>query len=123
MNRSSHTSFWSRETWIAIAAIPTLVGGLLALAILLRRRLNWPSPGAEPTLFLGIFILSILPLILILVGMVVMRGGKFEYGALKLDFGTVKDLGRYSPTFPTNIGIAGNTISETSIGDVVESCS
>jgi hypothetical protein len=99
----------------SIIASAIILFGFLLIFILLRKLLDWPGADTEKTVLTGIFIFTLLPFALIIVEIIIRRGGKFELGILKID---ISDAGIQSARgiiIPANIGVRGPSISETDI--------
>jgi hypothetical protein len=87
--------------------------------VILRITLDWPSPESETVVLLGIFLLSLLPVLLMLVNTVIERGGVVEYGGVKIDFSQVQSTEIPGPTVPANIGLTGQPVVDSGSSEIL----
>lgn len=75
---------WPFKPRTSIAAAVLILFGLLLTLVILRVRLDWPSPESETAVLLGIVLLSLLPILLVLVDTMIERGGVVEIEVCRL---------------------------------------
>lgn len=112
--------FWPYRPQASIVISVLIFVGLLIAFVILRKAGIWMGKDSETTVFLGMFIFSALPVILVLVDVVIERGGVFEYGGMKIDFSRVQKTGGNALAVPVNIGIRGKAITDTDTKNILE---
>lgn len=112
MKQREH-SLWPFRPQLSIVAALIILFGLLLLIVLLRVTLDWPSQTSETAVLLGIFLLSLLPILLVLIDTLVERGGVIEYQGVKIDFSKAQMIDTVSLTIPTNIGVPAQPIYDS----------
>ena len=85
-------TLWPFKPQTSIVAVLLILFGLLSTMVILKVTLNWPSPESERAVLLGIFLLSLLPVLLMLVDIVIERGGVVEYKGVKIDFSQAQKM-------------------------------
>ena len=104
---------WPYKSSTAFAvSIMVLIASLFALAFA-KANYSWPGKSIENTVLLGIFILSLLPIILRLVDVVAERGAVVQYKDLKIDFSQVQKTAISGMTIPANIGVTGQPLVDS----------
>lgn len=69
---------------------------------------------------IGILLFSLLPILLALVDVIIERGGVIEYGGMKLDFSKVPQVGMSGLTVPVNIGVPGQSVTDSSTTEILD---
>ncbi len=95
-----------------VISILILIASMFALAFA-KSKYSWPSKESEGTVLLGIFIISLLPVILRLVDVIAERGAVVQYKDLKIDFSQVQRTAASGITIPANIGVAGQPLVDS----------
>jgi hypothetical protein len=103
-----------------VAAVAILIGLPLLLAIL-HATLDWPSAQSETAVFVGILLLSLLPILLVLLDVVIERGGVIEYRGVKVDFSQSRAVGTAGMTVAPNIGVPGEVVTDSSSVMILDS--
>lgn len=119
---SENIRLWPHSSIRAvILSLVTLVL-LILLLIALRVGIGWPSPASEGLLLLGLFLLSFIPVILVLVDSMMARGGILEFRGLKVDFSNAQDSASALPdvTIPANIGVPSQAVSDSSTHEILD---
>lgn len=111
---------WPLHPRTSIIASILILFALLFVVVILRVALDWPSPESEPTVLLGIFLLSLVPILLVLVNTLVEQGGVVEYRGLKIDFSQAQRIEARAPTIPANIGVPGQAVSDSGTHEILE---
>ncbi len=111
---------WPYQSRTAITfSILILILSLIAY-IVLQTVFSWPSQETEKTVLLGIFIFSLIPILLMVADVVVERGAVVEYKGVKIDFSQVQKAATPGITIPANIGIAGQPVSDSSTTQILD---
>ncbi|MDH4135456.1 MAG: hypothetical protein OEW09_01890, partial [Anaerolineae bacterium] len=100
-------------------SISILVLSLIVLAIS-RTTYSWPSQESERTVLLGIFVLSLIPLLLRLADVVIERGAVVEVKGVKIDFSQVQTAATPGITIPANIGVTGQAVTDSSTNEILD---
>jgi hypothetical protein len=111
---------WPYRPRTSIVAALLILFGLLITSVILRITLNWPSPESESAVLLGIFLLSLLPILLVLVDTMVERGGVVEYKGVKIDFSQAQKTEIPGPTIPANIGVPGKAVADSGTNEILD---
>jgi hypothetical protein len=123
MTTSSH-QLWPFGGRAAALAVPVILIGLLLLAALLRAIAGWPGDASEAIVLTGIFLLSLLPVILFFADSLVERGAVLEYKGLKLDFSRLSSTAvGVSAYVPSNIGVPGHPVTDSGTMEIMTTLS
>jgi hypothetical protein len=120
MSKKLGTKFWPYPPQTSIIFTIILLIGLLAILIVLRVSVNWPGVASENTVFLGILLISSLPILLSLIDAIIERGGVIEYGGVKIDFSKGSIGGAPGLTVPVNIGVPGQPLTDSSSSQILD---
>ncbi|HEV2415919.1 MAG TPA: hypothetical protein VGX27_14035 [Candidatus Dormibacteraeota bacterium] len=113
---------WPFSRRMALLAIP-IVLLILALAVaLMRATMNWPPTSSDSLVLTGILILSLIPLVLVVVDMIAMRGGALELPFVKLSFAASMTPVQ-AATIAANIGVPGVRILDSDSVKILDSMS
>jgi hypothetical protein len=93
---------------------------LLIFLAIFRTTLSWPSQESERMVLLGIFIISLLPIILMLADLMIERGATVEYKGVKIAFSQAQTGTTPGITIPANIGVAGQPVSDSSTTQILD---
>ncbi len=99
--------------------ISILIILVIALAIS-RTTYSWPSPDSEKTVLLGIFVLSLLPILLMLADIIIERGASVEIKGVKIDFSQAQMASPSSITIPANIGVPGQAVADSGTNQILD---
>jgi hypothetical protein len=102
--------FSPRVSMVMAVTILIILIGLLAVT---RRWTNWPSPAAERYVLTGIFVVSLMPLLPMLIDVLAGRGATLEYKGLKLAFARISEVRASVALIPTNIGVRGQAVTDS----------
>lgn len=116
----SDRRFWPFKPRVSIISTIILLVGLFLLVAMVRSTMGWPSEKSETAVFLGVLLLSMLPVLLALLDTVIERGGIIEYGGVKIDFSQVRQTGMSGITVPVNIGIRGESVTDSSTTQILD---
>ncbi len=118
----NHTdrSFWPFKPRTSIISSIMMLVGLLLIVWALMTKANWPSQGSETTVLVGVLVFSLLPILLALVDVIIERGGVIEYGGMKIDFSQVPKMGVSGFTVPVNIGVSGQSVTDSSTTEILD---
>ena len=114
-----------RKMWVFkprtafVFSILILILLLIALAIS-RTTYSWPSQESERTVLIGIFVLSLLPILLMLADIIIERGAVVEYKGVKIDFSQVQMATTSGITVPANIGVTGQAVADSGTNEILE---
>ena len=111
---------WPFRPQTAIIATLTILFGLVLIMVILRVTLNWPNPELEGDLLLGIFLISLLPILLMLVNTLVEQGAVVEVRGVKLDFSQAQRAEMPGITVPTNIGVPGQAVADNDTNEILD---
>lgn len=106
-----------------LAAIGALSGllvlGLFGLAWLVRENSDWPTEGSDNLLLTGVLIIGLLPVMLVLIDALIRRGGKLSFQGITIDLAGA-DVRGVEFRIDTNIGVEGETVSDTSSARILD---
>jgi hypothetical protein len=110
--RDRVNNLWPFTARAATLAVPFILLVSFVSFTLARNFLGWPNPSNERVVLIGIFALSLLPLLLTLVDALFQRGAVIEFKGLKLNLAQVATATPSVALVPTNIGVrAGAGVS------------
>lgn len=102
-----------------VSSILILALSLVAFVIA-KTIYSWPGEGLERIILFGIFILSLLPILLRLADTIIERGAVVEYKGIKIDFSQVQKAGTSGITIPANIGVTGQAVTDSSTTQILD---
>lgn len=113
--------FWPFRPRTSIAwSIAMLVGLLFALTILKKYGVWQISEKSDTAVLIGLVLISLLPVLLAVLDIIIARGGAIEYGGVRIDFSQVPQMGMSGFTVPTNIGVAGQPVNDSSTTEILD---
>jgi len=118
MSERDRTLWPFRPRTAFVFSISILVLSLIVLAIS-KTIYSWPDQGSEKTVLLGIFILSLIPLLLRLADVAIERGAVVQYKDLKIDFSQVQKATTSGITIPANIGVPGQAVADSGTNEIL----
>jgi hypothetical protein len=113
-------SFWPFTPKVSIITAVVVLLVLLLCTGALRTYTGWPAESSSNTVLIGIFILSLLPIVLAILNVVIERGGSIGYGDLKIDFSKIQQLSNSGFTVPANIGVRGQYVADSGTSNILE---
>jgi len=119
MNESDRR-FWPFKPRISIVWTIVLFGGLSFMAAILQAKMDWPRAGSDTWVLVTVVVVSALPVVLAILDVIIERGGVIEYGRVKIDFSQVRRLGMASITVPVNIGVPGQSVTDSSTTAILD---
>jgi hypothetical protein len=120
-DRSASTRFWPFRPLAAAAAIPIILGLLIAAVVISDRLWKWPTPEREGLLLTGVLILSIVPVALAVLDLLIERGGAVEAVGIKLNFARVVSPPLATLTMPANLGgTPGQAIADSATSSILD---
>ncbi|HLO30219.1 MAG TPA: hypothetical protein VK249_13835 [Anaerolineales bacterium] len=102
-----------------ILSISILLFSLILLAIF-KSMLAWPAPDSEKIVLLGVFIISLLPVVLMLADTLIERGAVVEYKGVRIDFSQVQRTTTTGITIPANIGVTGQAVNDSGATQILD---
>lgn len=117
--KKTEPGFWPFTPKISIISAFILLAFLLGAMAVLRNTTGWPGDESTNTLLIGIFVLSLLPVILAVLNVVIERGGSIGYGDFKIDFAKVQQAGHAGITIPANIGVPGIPVADSATSNIL----
>jgi len=118
--REQDRKLWPFKSSTAfVASILILIISFIVLAFA-KTKYSWPGKDSEGTVLLGIFILSLLPIVLRLVDVVADRGAVVQYKDLKIDFSQVQRTAASGITIPANIGVPGQAVADSGTNQILD---
>lgn len=120
MNRPNHR-FWPFRPQASIIAAIVLLLVLLVLVAVLRYTIQWPTPGSENVVLIGILVISLMPILLSVLDVMMERGASIGYGNFKIDFSNVSQSGVSGITMPANIGVPGLPVADSDTTKILDS--
>lgn len=111
---------WSFSARASVISVPIVLVGLLIVVTTLQKATGWPSRDSETAVLVGVFILSLMPLVLALLDTIVERGAVIEYRGIKLDFSQAVSSGPASVSIPVNIGVTGRALTDSDTSQILE---
>jgi len=118
--KESDRKFWPFKPKVSILLSIIILIVLLAVVGILRSTIGWPADGSTNAVLIGIFLLSIFPILLAILDVIIERGGTVGYGDFKIDFSKVQQTGTSGFTIPANIGVRGQQVNESGISDIFD---
>lgn len=113
--------FWPFLPRTSIILSIAILVGLLFILMILKIAVPWHlSEKSEGTILAGILLFSLLPILLALIDVIIESGGRFKYGGLEVDFSQVSHMGMSGFTVPTNIGVPGQAVSDSSTTQILD---
>jgi hypothetical protein len=119
MDNKPH-NLWPYSPRSALLSALGILVGLSIIIIITRITLNWPSENNEGRVLLGIFILSLFPLLMLLIDMLARNRAVLEYQGVKLDFSGASLARLPAMVVPTNIGVRSEAVSDSSSTKILE---
>jgi hypothetical protein len=101
-----------------IAALGLLVVLLILLAIA-RLVVDWPAQETERFALLGIFILSLVPILLMFIDLLAERGAKVQYRDIVVDFSASTLKAEPGIVIPANIGVSGKLVPDSGTAEIL----
>jgi hypothetical protein len=118
--KNQDRKLWPYKSRTALTfSILILIVSLIAFVIL-RTALSWPSKDLEKTVLLGIFIISLIPIVLMVADTIMERGAVVEYKGVKIDFSQVQRTAISGITIPANIGVPGQAVPDSSSTKILD---
>jgi hypothetical protein len=77
------------------------------------------SDESERTVLIGIFLFSLLPILLALLDVFIERGGSVKYKGLEINFAQVSHLGMSGFNVPTNIGVPSKVVVDAGTSEIL----
>ena len=111
---------WSFSARASVISVPIVLVGLLIVVTTLQRATGWPSRDSETAVLVGVFVLSLMPLVLALLDTIVERGAVIEYRGIKLDFSQAVSPGPASVSIPVNIGVTGRALTDSDTSQILD---
>lgn len=112
--------FWPFRPRASVAAAITLLVGLWFIVALVRTFAGWPSANSEQAVLIGVLVLSVLPILLAVLDVSIDRGAVLEYKGVKIDFSRVHGIGMRAVTVPVNIGVRGQSVTDSSTTQILD---
>jgi hypothetical protein len=110
--------FWPFRPRTSIAFTVLILVCLLIIFVFLRATKNWPSEKSEPTVLIGILLISLLPVLLALVDVIIERGGVIKAGGVEIDFSKVPQIGMSGFSVPINVGLPDYAVDSSHTPDI-----
>ncbi len=111
---------WPFTRKTSLLAVAVILPSLLVLVAILRMISAWPSAQSESAVFIGIVVLSLLPLLLAVLDTIIERGAVIEYGHVRVDFSQSRDMGTTGLTVAPNIGVAGQAVTDSGTTQILD---
>ena len=113
--------FWPFRPRTSIAWSIAMLVGILFVLTVLKRAGEWQiSEQSDTAVLIGVVLVSLLPVLLAILDIIIERGGVIEYGGVRIDFSQVPQMGMSGFTVPTNIGVPGQAVSDSSTTEILE---
>jgi hypothetical protein len=119
MNQSDR-NLWPFKRRTSVISSVSLLFGLLIILALVRSKTGWLNQTSLSSLLIGVLVLSLLPLLLVLLDVIIERGGKIEFKGVKIDFAQARQMGMSGITVPANIGVRGEPVNDSSTMRILE---
>jgi hypothetical protein len=118
--RERERTLWPFKPRTAVLLSISILLLSLVLLAYFRSTLSWPSQDSERIVLLGIFIISLLPIILMLADTVIDRGAVVEYKGVRVDFSQVQRVTTTGTTIPANIGVTGQPVNDSGTNQILD---
>lgn len=117
---TSDRKFWPFRPRASIAYTLLILAALLSILMVLKDRAIWPiGPDSDTPVFIGLVLVSLLPVLLAIVDIIIERGAVIEYGGIKIDFSSLSQVGISAFAVPANIGVPGEPINDSSTTQIL----
>jgi hypothetical protein len=116
-------TLWPFRPKASIVAAVLILLSLLLTLVILRGTLDWPSPESETAVLLGIFLLSLTPILLVVADTIIERRGVVKFGAVKVDFSQAKRTETPGLTVPANfgnVGVLGQAVAHSGTNEILD---
>src|SRR6266566_3448873 len=118
MNRPDRR-LWPFGPRTSLVMTPVVLVALLVVVAVFRNATGWPSADSDKLVLIGIFLISLVPVLLASIDAVAERGGVIEYRGVKLDFSRVSASTTTSISVPVNIGVPGQPITDSTTSAIL----
>ena len=115
--------FWPYKPMVSIISAYIIFIVLVIITAVLNSTNQWPPDASAGSVFLGILLLSLLPVLLSILNVVIDKGGSIGYKDFKLDFGKIQQSASTGFTIPSNIGLPGMAITDSGTTNIIETLS
>lgn len=112
--------FWPFRPRTSIAFTILILVCLLIIFVVLRATIDWPGEKSEPTVLIGILLISLLPVLLALVDAIIERGGVIKAGGVEIAFPQVPQMETSGFTVPVNIGLSSQAVSDSGTTEILD---
>jgi hypothetical protein len=113
--------FWPFRPRSSFAWSITILVGLLFVLTVLKKYGMWQiSEKSDTAVLIGVVLISLLPVLLAVLDIIIERGSVIEYGGVRIDFSQVPQMGMSGFTVPTNIGVSGQAVSDSSTTEILD---
>jgi hypothetical protein len=121
MTDSPSRRLWPFGMRAAVFSVLGLLLLLLVIVAVIRQKTRWLGPELDRTVFLGILIFSLLPIVLALFDFLAERKGVLEYKGIKLDFSRVVQAQvAFSVSVPQNVGVPARAVSDSDTAQILD---
>jgi hypothetical protein len=104
---------WPYTPRAGLGASGVVLVGLLLLIALFRAVAGWPTEHSENAVLIGVFVVSLLPILLALLDVIIERGAVIEAAGVKIDFARSREVGVRGITVAANIGAQGQAVADS----------
>jgi hypothetical protein len=119
MKNSDH-KLWPYKPKVSIILTVILLIVLILITAVLRSTIGWPPEASTNMILIGIFLMSLLPVLLAILDLIIDKGGSIGYKDFKIDFGKVQQSGLSGFTIPANIGVPGMAVTDSGTSNILE---
>ncbi len=117
---SNSRRFWPHRPIVSIITAVLILVCLAVFLVISKKFFHWPSRESETTVLVTIITISFLPVLFAILDAMFERGGIVEYGKLKVDFSQAPRSGLPDVTVPVNIGVPGQSVTDSSTMEILD---
>lgn len=118
--KAADRRFWPFGPRACVLCVAAILIGLLVIIAIMRRVTSWPGEKSETVVLVGVLLISLLPIVLVLLDALVEGGGTIEVRGVKVAFAQVREARMSGITVPVNIGVRGQSISDSDTTQILD---
>ncbi|MHC1777802.1 MAG: hypothetical protein AB9834_20550 [Lentimicrobium sp.] len=120
MEKNDQPKLWPFNPQAAILLSLLLLFFLFVMIAVIQKKFDWPSSQSEKLFFTGLFIISLVPILLAILQIILDRGGRFEYGPIKIDIAKTLDANIPGFVIPANLGETGQHVPDSNMVNILD---
>jgi hypothetical protein len=113
-------SLWPFSARAVVISVPLILLTLITITAITRGQIGWPSAESERLVLIGIFVLSLVPVLLAVADTLVRQGAVLEFKGIKIDFARITRATPASANVASNIGVPGEPVTDSSTTQILD---